>query len=87
VAYERSLAIERRLHDVLALIEMARYSTSDIAEKLDVSVPTVSRDVTALRERGYKIRSERGDSGWRYLLDSSSTDSAIRQKQRKVAST
>jgi biotin operon repressor len=57
--YERSLGIERRLEDVLRLIQNGEYSTPKIAEELGVSIPTVSRDITALRERGHEIRSER----------------------------
>ena len=66
--YQRSLDIERRLETVLRLIRSGGYSTPMIAEELGISIPTVSRDVTALRERGHDIRSERGDEGWRYLL-------------------
>lgn len=66
--YERSFTIEKRLQDVLELVRSGRYSTPTIAEKLGVSVPTVSRDVTALRERGHDIRSERHGGSWRYVL-------------------
>jgi biotin operon repressor len=66
--YQRSLDIERRLETVLELIRSGEYSTPRIAEFLGVSIPTVSRDVTALRERGYAIRSERMGEGWRYVL-------------------
>lgn len=68
--YERSLTIERRLEEVLELVRTGRYSTPTIADKLGVSVPTISRDVTALRERGYDIRAERCDGSWRFVLDS-----------------
>lgn len=68
--YERSLTIERRLQDVLELVRSGRYSTPAIAAKLGVSVPTVSRDVTALRQRGHNIRSERYGESWRYVLGS-----------------
>ena len=66
--YQRSLDIERRLESVLRLIRAGDYSTPMIAEELGVSIPTISRDVTALRERGHDIRSERHADGWRYLL-------------------
>lgn len=66
--YQRSLDIERRLEAVLGMIHKGTYSTPMIAKELGVSIPTVSRDVTALRQRGYDIRAERGDQGWRYLL-------------------
>jgi predicted DNA-binding transcriptional regulator YafY len=66
--YQRSLDIERRLETVLRLIRSGEYSTPKIAEHLGVSIPTVSRDVTALRERGHDIRSERKRDGWRYVL-------------------
>lgn len=66
--YQRSLDIERRLDAVLRLICTGGYSTPKIAQELAVSIPTVSRDVMALRERGYDIRSERAVDGWRYVL-------------------
>jgi predicted DNA-binding transcriptional regulator YafY len=66
--YQRSLDIERRLETVLRLIRSGDYSTPMIAEELGVSIPTISRDVTALRERGHDIRSERHGDGWRYSL-------------------
>ena len=66
--YQRSLDIERRLKTVLELIRSGECSTPMIANQLRVSIPTVSRDVTALRERGHNIRSERNGDGWRYFL-------------------
>jgi DNA-binding transcriptional ArsR family regulator len=67
--YQRSLEIERRLETALELIRSGEYSTPMLAEKLGVSIPTVSRHVTALRERGHNIRSERRERGWRFVLD------------------
>ena len=66
--YQRSFEIEQRLERVLQLVRAGRYSTPDIAEELRVSIPTVSRDVTALRERGHDIRAEKRPDGWRYIL-------------------
>lgn len=77
--YQRSLDIERRLEAVLGMIRKGTYSTPMIAKELGVSIPTVSRDVTALRQRGHDIRSERGDDGWRYRLNHpAGTESAQR---------
>lgn len=67
--YQRSLDIEARLDSVLQLIRIGGYSTPKLAEKLGVSIPTVSRDVTALRQRGHAIRSMRTDDGWTFVLD------------------
>lgn len=66
--YQRSLDIERRLQTVLQLIETGNYSTPDLAKKVGVSIPTISRDVTALRQRGHEIRAERQNGSWRYLI-------------------
>lgn len=66
--YRRSLEIEQRLETVLRLIRSGRYSTPGLADQLGVSIPTVSRYVTALRERGYNIRAERQTRGWRFIL-------------------
>ena len=78
--YQRSLDIERRLDTVLGLIRSGQYSTPMLAQQLGISVPTISRDVTALRERGHDIRSERKEDGWRYVLvqDSRKTPSSGR---------
>jgi biotin operon repressor len=65
--YERSLEIERRLDQVLRLIRTGRFSTPMLAEEVGVSIPTISRCVTALRARGHEIRSERHDHRWRYI--------------------
>jgi len=66
--FERSQEIERRLDEVLRLIRTWRYSTPLLAEEVGVSVPTISRCVTALRARGYNIHSLRGTNGWCYVL-------------------
>jgi len=87
VLYERSLGIEQRLQSVLDLVRSGRYSTPVIAEKLGVSVPTVSRDVTALRERGHNIRAERRGDGWRFVLEergSVNRHGAAHSRGRKV---
>lgn len=68
--YQRSLAIERRLKAVLSFVQSGRYSTPAIADRLRVSVPTVSRDVTALRERGHNIRAVRQGDTWCFILTS-----------------
>ena len=66
--YQRSMAIERRLDEVLRLIRTGGYSTPMIAQAVGVSIPTVSRDVTALRERGHDIQSVRESDSWHYVL-------------------
>lgn len=66
--YQRSREIEQRLDTVLRLIQSGRFSTPMLADELGVSIPTVSRCVSALRERGYDIRSEKHANGWCYVL-------------------
>jgi len=66
--YQRSLDIERRLETVLALIRSGDYSTPMIARQLHVSIPTASRYVTALRERGHNISAQRRGGSWRYVI-------------------
>ncbi len=67
--YQRSHEIEHRLETILSLIRGGGYSTPRIAEKLGVSVPTVSRAVCALRDRGHQIRAEKQPGGWCYVLE------------------
>ena len=66
--YTKSQEIELRLRYLVTLIRKGRYSTGQLAAKLGVSVPTVSRCVGALRERGYRIRAIRSAGGWAYTL-------------------
>jgi biotin operon repressor len=68
--YEQSFTIERRLETLVRLIRSGQHSTPALAEKLGVSVPTVSRDIMALRQRGYAIRSAKVARGWAYRLES-----------------
>lgn len=76
--YQRSQMIEQRLNRVLRLVKTGRYSTPKLAEKLEVSIPTVSRYVTALRERGYELRAEKHNDSWRYVLVGKSSKSLSR---------
>jgi len=72
--YQRSLEIERRLNTVLRLIRTGHYSTPKLAERLGVSIPTVSRYVIALRARGYNIKALKGSRGWRFALERKPAD-------------
>lgn len=84
--YQRSLDIERRLEAALRLIRSGGYSTPMLAEQLGVSIPTVSRYVTALRERGHEIRSERTDERWRYVVNGkpANTSQSVNSKLREA---
>lgn len=66
--YEKSLQIEQRLSELLELIQSGQYSTPELAERVGVSVPTVSRSIQALRERGHEIIAEKAEGGWHYEL-------------------
>lgn len=66
--YERSRRIERRLEELIGLLRSGGSSTPALAERLGVSVPTVSRCLAALRERGYVIRPVRRPRHWVYAL-------------------
>ena len=66
--YQRSSEIESRLAELLRLIRTGRYSTPKLATALGISKPTVSRCISALRERGYGIRVVKDAKGWAYEL-------------------
>jgi predicted DNA-binding transcriptional regulator YafY len=66
--YRRSMEIEQRLDTTLRLIRTGKFSTPQLAQELHVSIPTVSRYVTALRARGHSIQAERRGEGWRFFL-------------------
>jgi hypothetical protein len=86
--YQRSLEIERRLETVLSLIRSGDYSTPMIARQLHVSIPTASRYVTALRERGHNIDAQRRNGSWRYVINvapafEKATPAESRRRQRR----
>jgi biotin operon repressor len=56
--YRRSFEIEQRLETTLRLIRTGRFSTPKLASELHVSIPTVSRYVMALRDRGHDIQAK-----------------------------
>lgn len=66
--YEKSLQIEQRLSELLELIQSGQYSTPELADRVGVSVPTVSRSIQVLRERGHEIIAEKAEAGWHYEL-------------------
>lgn len=68
MVYRRSEQIENRLQTVLRLIRDGKYSTPQLASTLKISAPTVSRCLTALRERGYAIRAVNDGGRWAYEL-------------------
>ena len=68
--YRQTIQIHERIEAVLKLIQTGEYSTPALADEIGVSIPTISRIVAALRERGHDIRSERTSAGWRYVLHS-----------------
>ena len=66
--YERTQLIEQRFVKTVELITNKRLNATQLASELGVSQPTMQRIITELRRRGYKIRSVRDESGWRYEL-------------------
>ena len=66
--YVRSLQIEQRLGHVLRLIRTGRYSTPKLADEVGVSIPTISRCIFALRERGHCIHTVKRGNTWCYVL-------------------
>jgi biotin operon repressor len=70
--YNRSLEIERRLDDVLKLVREGQQSTPTLAKALNISEPTVSRCLRALRSRGYAIRAVKRGETWSYELEEQS---------------
>ena len=66
--YERSQALEKRLQELLGLLRNGRHSAPTLADALDISQPTVSRCLAALRKRGYTIRAVKDEQGWCYRL-------------------
>ena len=82
--YHRSLAVTKRLADLLALIRRGGYSSSDIAQELGVSEQTIYRDILFLKQQGHPIRSVKLSSQWAYQLVGKSV-SGPKSKERRRA--
>ena len=80
MVYNRSLEIERRLGDVLRLVREGQQSTPTLSKALNISEPTVSRCLKALRSRGHSIRAVKRGGTWAYEL----TEQSARLKEQKV---
>jgi biotin operon repressor len=85
--YARSLEIEQRLDRVLRLIRTGKYSTPLLAEDVGLSIPTISRCISALRERGHDIRAERNGNGWHYILVRQPKDATEAQPGQRAEAT
>jgi DeoR/GlpR family transcriptional regulator of sugar metabolism len=81
--YARSLAIAKRLTDLLALIKSGRYSSPTLAEKLRVSEQTVYRDILCLKGQGHAIRAVRKSDGWAYQLDPNGSEDRRKGRRSK----
>lgn len=66
--FRRTLTIPKRHQELLRLVRIGDYSASRLAQALDVSEPTVNRDILFLRQNGHLIVSVRIQSGWAYRL-------------------
>lgn len=69
--YERSLAVAKRLADMLNLIQTGTYSSTALAKQLGISEQTVYRDILWLKQHGHDIRAARQGSRWAYELAAS----------------
>jgi biotin operon repressor len=78
--YERSQALEKRLQQLLGLLRRGRQSAESLAAALEISQPTVSRCLAALRKRGHSIKAVKDERGWAYRLGSSDGGSSRNAK-------
>jgi len=81
--YERSQALEERLQEILGLLRAERHSSTTLAQALDVSQPTVSRCLAALRKRGHEIRAIRDGHGWSFHLAAENKSVSTEAGQRQ----
>jgi len=66
--YAKLFTIEDRLGRMVALLKEGGRSSPQLADELGVSIPTVARDVKALRQLGYQVKAERSGRCWQYSL-------------------
>lgn len=80
--YSRSQEIEKRLSALVALIRRGKYCTPALAAELRISPPTVSRCLSALRQRGFVIRAVKEEVGWAYEITSEPRSKAVHERTK-----
>jgi hypothetical protein len=80
--YQQSQEIETRLARLLELIRNGEYPTPALATTPNVSTPTVSRCIYALRRRGHEITAVRDGARWRYRITTDDRESPTRPARR-----
>jgi biotin operon repressor len=80
--YQQSQEIESRLARLLELIRNGEYSTPALASTLNVSTPTISRCIFAVRRRGYAITAVRTGARWCYKISPNNRESPTRSGRR-----
>lgn len=80
--YRRSQEIEQRLSALVALIRSGKYCTPALAAELGISPPTVSRCLSALRQRGFVIRAVKKEVGWAYEITSEPRSKTAHERTR-----
>jgi predicted DNA-binding transcriptional regulator YafY len=82
--YEKTLSIQIRHDRLLKLIRMGKFSSPDLAKKLEVSEQTIYRDIDFLKKQGHSIRPAKHADGWAYhLLPDSAANSNGKGAARK----
>ncbi len=82
--YEKTLSIQSRHDRLLKLIRTGKFSSPDLAKKLEVSEQTIYRDIDFLKKQGHSIRPEKHANGWAYhLLPESAASSSDNGATRK----
>ncbi|CAN2536213.1 hypothetical+protein [Methylocapsa aurea] len=66
--FDKALAIPKRHQKLLRLVRAGDYSASHLAKELNVSEPTINRDILFLRQHGYRLKAVRSGRGWAYRL-------------------
>jgi predicted DNA-binding transcriptional regulator YafY len=75
-----------RLLELLALLQARRdWSGDDLADRLEVSVRTIRRDVARLRELGYPVESLSGPAGWYRLRAGSAMPPLLLEDDEAIA--
>lgn len=80
--YRRSQEIEKRLSSLVELIRSGKYCTPALAAQLGISPPTVSRCLSALRQRGYVIRAVKKNEGWAYEITREPRSTTMNERKR-----
>ena len=83
MGYDRSVAISKKPPALYVLMGAGSFSSPALANELDVSQPTMNRDMLFFKRQGFSIAATKPADGWAYQLTHKSDIVLTRKENRR----